>query len=49
MLASVAHARGTVADLDELVGQVLRGLPSNAQVHVDAHGSTTVEHGVQIS
>mgnify|MGYP001264900713 CR=1 FL=1 len=49
VLASVAHAKGTVADLDDLVGQVLRGVSSNTHVHVDANSSTTVEHGVQIN
>ena len=49
VLASVAHAKATVAELEELVGQVLRGLPSNTHVHVDAQGSTTTEHGVQFN
>lgn len=49
VLSSVAHASGTVADLGDLIDQVLGGLPSNAHVVVEVDGSTSVEHGVRCS
>lgn len=47
VLASVAHATGTAADLPGLVDELLGGLPYNAQVTYAVDGASRTSHGIR--